>query len=95
MNTVERSVVRFLGWGMLIALGGVLWLVHDSIRSANQVDSSTVALVSGVSTLAGTAFGALGAILAHTNTPTQDVNVVNPPSDPVPTEPVDSGDAAP
>lgn len=89
-DIVALSVVRYLGRGALLALVGVVFLVYRSIESANQIDPSTVALVSGVSTLAGAAFGALGAILASTGKGTpQPVEVTNAPENPVPTEPVE------
>lgn len=87
-DIVALSVVRYLGRGAILALLGVVFLVYRSIESANQIDPSTVALVSGVSTLAGAAFGALGAILASTGKGTaQPVTVENPPSDPIPVDP--------
>lgn len=87
-DVVALSVVRYLGRGALLALAGVVFLVYRSIESASQIDPSTVALVSGVSTLAGAAFGALGAILASTGRGApQEVNVVNPPTEPIPVEP--------
>jgi hypothetical protein len=81
-DKVALRVILFLGLGMLLGLAGVILLVHESIQSANQVDPSTVALVSGVSTLVGMGFGALGAILgrpsaapAPAGTPADPVNV--------------------
>lgn len=86
-DIVALSVVRYLGRGAILALVGVVFLVYESIRSANQIDPSTVALVSGVSTLAGAAFGALGAILASTGKgTTQPVEVTNTADSPVPVD---------
>lgn len=89
-DRVALAVIFFLGVGMLLGLGGVILLVHESINSANEIDPSTVALVSGVSTLVGMGFGALGAILGRpAPTPTQPAGT---PADPVnvtlPDEPV-------
>ena len=90
-DRVALWVIFFLGCGMLIGLGGVILLVHESINSANEIDPSTVALVSGVSTLVGMGFGALGAILGRPATATPVVPA-GTPSDPVnvtlPDEPV-------
>lgn len=88
-DKVALRVILFLGCGMLLGLAGVIVLVHESIRSANQVDPSTVALVSGVSTLVGMGFGALGSILGRPSAPTAPAGT---PADPVnvtlPDEPV-------
>jgi hypothetical protein len=95
-DKVALRVILFLGLGMLLGLAGVILLVHESIQSANEVDPSTVALVSGVSTLVGMGFGALGAILgrpatatpaAPAGTPTDPVNVTLP-DEPVQVTPV-------
>jgi len=92
-DVVALSVVRYLGRGAILALLGVVFLVYRSIESANQIDPSTVALVSGVSTLAGAAFGALGAILASTGKGAPaPVQVVNEPTDPIPVEPGEDGE---
>lgn len=82
-DRIALTVVRFLGTIALGALFGVIFLVWRATESPNEIDPSTVALVAGVSTLAGSALGALGSILASTgkNTP-QPVTVENPPSDP-------------
>lgn len=93
-DVVALTVVRYLGRGAILALIGVVFLVYRSIESANEIDPSTVALVSGVSTLAGAAFGALGAILASTGkgTPTP-VTVENASDQPVPVDPAPELDA--
>lgn len=64
-DLVALTVVCFLGTAALLFGGGVIFLVHASI-GYEKIDPSTVALVSGVSTLAGAAMGALGSILAST-----------------------------
>ena len=73
------AVVLFLGTFALLGLGGSLWLVaHDKSGEA-------IALVSGMT---GTALGALASMLTQTaqrpQNDSQDVTVVNKPSDPVP-----------
>lgn len=65
-DKVALRVITFLGVALVLAVAGVIALVHESIRSANEIDPSTVALVAGVSTLAGTALGVLGSILVRT-----------------------------
>lgn len=71
-------VVTLLGLFMLIGLVGAIWLV------ANKAQGESIAMVSG---LTGTALGALGSVLSHTGgAEPQNVNVTNPPSDPVPVE---------
>lgn len=84
-DKVAFTVVCFLGSAALLFGAGVVFLVYKTI-GYETIDPSTVALVSGVSTLAGAAMGALGSILASTgkNSP-QPVVVENPPSDPVQT----------
>ena len=84
-DKVALTVVRYLGSGMLLALVGIVYLVHQSVSSSNAIDPSTVALVSGVSTLAGAALGSLGAILASTGKGTPQPVVVDQPADnPIP-----------
>lgn len=87
VDRVALTVVRFLGAVAVIGVLGVIFLVHTTI-GYETIDPSTVALVAGVSTLAGGALGALGAVLATTGKGSQSVTVDNPPSDPVP---VDAG----
>lgn len=86
-DKVALTVVRFLGAATLVFGSGVIFLVWSATQY-DGIDPSTVALVAGVSTLAGSAMGALGSILASTgkNTP-QPVTVENTPADPVPTTP--------
>lgn len=84
-DKVALRVITFLGVALVLAVAGVIALVHESIRSANEIDPSTVALVAGVSTLAGTALGVLGSILVRTPQAPQQVEVTNPPSNPVQT----------
>ena len=81
---IEITVVRFLGWIALILCCGVLYLVHDA-TGYDKIDPSTIALVSGVSTLAGSVIGALGAMLATANRGTTPVEVTNSSDNPVPT----------
>ena len=89
-DRVALTVIRFLGSAAILGLLGVVFLVFQTTQSANQIDPSTVALVAGVSTLAGSALGALGSILASTKgAAPQPVSVVNSPADPIPT--TDSG----
>jgi hypothetical protein len=85
-DRIALTVVRFLGWSAILALGGVIFLVHQA-TGYDKIDPSTVALVSGVSTLAGAALGGLGAMLANTSRGTQPVTVENPPDQPVPVDP--------
>lgn len=92
-DRVAITVIRFLGSSALLFGCGVIFLVYQATQSDNQIDPSTVALVAGVSTLAGSALGALGSILASTSpkgTPTP-VTVENKPSDPLPTQDVTAG----
>lgn len=85
-DKVALTVVRFLGAGALIFGVGVIFLVYTATGYEGGVPDGTVALISGVSTLAGTAMGALGAVLATTGKAgTQPVEVVNSPTAPVPT----------
>lgn len=84
-DKVALRVITFLGVSLVLAVAGVIALVHESIRSASEIDPSTVALVAGVSTLAGTALGVLGSILVRTPQGTQPVTVENAASNPVPT----------
>lgn len=96
-DKVALRVIAFLGVATLLGLAGVILLVHESINSANEIDPSTVALVSGVSTLVGMGFGALGAILGRPSpAPTTPAGT---PSDPVavtlPDEPVQVTPVAP
>lgn len=83
-DAVAMTVVRFLGSAVLLFGFGVIFLVYRAI-GLETIDPSTVALVAGVSTLAGAAMGALGSILASTGKGAPaPVEVVNGP---VPTEP--------
>lgn len=92
-DKVALRVILFLGCGMLLGLAGVIVLVHESIQSQSEIDPSTVALVSGVSTLVGMGFGALGSILGRPANagPPQPVVVENPPSNPVNTADATAG----
>lgn len=91
-DKVALTVVRFLGCIALTALAGVIFLVWRATESPNEIDPSTVALVAGVSTLAGSALGALGSILASTGKGApQPVVVENKPSDPIPTQDATAG----
>lgn len=74
---IPLLVIILLGVFALVSLLGTIWLI------ANKADQGSVAVVSG---LCGTALGALGTILSRTSGDTQQVQVVNPPSDPVPVE---------
>src|SRR5690348_12449029 len=80
-DRVELAVVFFLGTAALLFGGGVIFLVHASI-GYEKIDPSTVALVSGVSTLAGAAMGSLGTLLASAGgkAPAQPAGT---PADPV------------
>ena len=82
-DKVALRVITFLGVAVILFGCGVIFLVYTSI-GYDKIDPSTVALVSGVSTLAGAAMGALGSILASTGgRAPQPVTVENPPSNPV------------
>ena len=86
VDRVALTVVRFLGAVALIGVIGVVFLVYVTI-GYETIDPSTVALVAGVSTLAGSALGALGAVLATTGKGTQPVTVENGADQPVPVDP--------
>lgn len=74
---VVRAVVCFLGVGMLVGLIGLIWLVGRT----NVKDAALLAVIAGPT---GTALGSLGTLLARTGSEAPaDVNVVNPPEDPV------------
>lgn len=90
-DKVALRVILFLGTGMLLGLAGVILLVHESIQSSNEIDPSTVALVSGVSTLVGMGFGALGAILGRPSTTSEPVPVTTQPGDVLATSDVTAG----
>lgn len=74
-------VVGFIGSFTIIALLSMVWMVTSGSEPSDQV-------YGGLFTLIGTGLGALGSMLVRTSSSsdTQDVSVVNPPSDPVPTE---------
>lgn len=92
-DRVALTVIRFLGTAAILGLLGVVFLVYQTTQSDNEIDPSTVALVAGVSTLAGSALGALGSILASTKgAAPQPVTVENTPADPVPTAPAAAAD---
>jgi hypothetical protein len=95
VDRVALTVVYFLGSAALLGLAAVAVLVYHA-TGFDKIDPSTVALVSGVSTLAGSALGALGAILASTGKGApQPVTVENPVSDPVKTADVPAAPPAP
>lgn len=75
-----RAVVIFLGVGMLVGLIGLIWLVGTT----SVKDAALLAVIAGPT---GTALGSLGTLLARTGGEAQDVNVINPPTDPVPVDP--------
>lgn len=84
-DKVAFTVVCFLGTAALLFGSGVIFLVFKTI-GYETIDPSTVALVSGVSTLAGAAMGALGSILASTGKGApQPVVVEQPANNPIPT----------
>lgn len=74
-----RAVVCFLGVGMLVGLIGLIWLVGTT----SVKDAALLAVIAGPT---GTALGSLGTLLARTGGDTQQVQVMNAPEDPVPTE---------
>jgi hypothetical protein len=75
-RTVVLAVVVLLGAFCLLGLGGLIWLIdHGS-------DGEVLAIVAGPTSAA---LGALGALLASTRS-SEHVRIVNPPSDPVPTQ---------
>lgn len=74
------AVVVLLGLVALVSLGGAIFLVG--------IDK---AVPDGIWTLGAGAAGALGALLARTGSEAAPVQVVNPPSDPVPVEDPSAG----
>lgn len=77
----ERAVVLFLGSFAILGLGGLIWLIdHGSVK-----DAALLAIIAGPT---GGALGALGTLLARVGPGdgTQQVQVVNAPTDPVPVE---------
>lgn len=79
-SKVVIAVVSFLGFGYLIGLVGLIWLVHTG------VDGELLAIVAAPTS---GALGALGTLLASTrpaNEP-QTVTIAQPANDPVPVEP--------
>ena len=85
-DKVALTVVRGLIAAARVFGCGVIFLVWTATRYEGEVDPGVVALISGVSTLAGAAMGALGSILASTGKGTpQPVTVENSPAAPVPT----------
>lgn len=91
-DRVALTVIRFLGSAAITGLLGVVFLVYQATQSSNQIDPSTVALVAGVSTLAGSALGALGSILASTRgSAPQPVTVEQPANNPIPTTDATAG----
>lgn len=98
-DLVALVVVCFLGAATLLGEAGVIFLVHH-VTGFENIDPSSVALVAGVSTLAGGALGALGSILASfgrstaaapAGTPADPVNVTLP-DEPVQVTPVAAPD---
>lgn len=84
-DKVAFTVVCFLGTAALLFGGGVIFLVFKTL-AYESIDPSTVALVSGVSTLAGAAMGALGSILASTGKAAPQPVVGVPGGEPVKVE---------
>jgi hypothetical protein len=88
------TVIRYLGRLSMIALAGSLyltWVVIQQAAKAGSVDAVAVGLVGSSWTLTGALIAGLTAMLVSTRSEddTQNVNVVNPPTDPVPVEPGD------
>jgi hypothetical protein len=85
--SLERLIVHYVGAFSLIGLGGLVWLVNGG----RTPDGHIVALVGVVGTSIG---GMLGFLMRGVIPPSvpkdpdapQDVNVVNPPNQPVPVE---------
>lgn len=83
-DRVALRVVTFLGSATILGLLGVIALVYTSI-GYDELDASTVPLVSGVSTLVGIALGALASMLSTTGkSGPQPVTVENKPTEPLP-----------
>jgi hypothetical protein len=64
-KTTVLAVVIGLGILGLISICGATWLSHDAIAQPT-VDPAAVALIAGLTGLAGTCIGALAGVLAST-----------------------------
>src|SRR5688572_382602 len=81
-DKVALTVVRFLGAAAITFGVGAIFLVWAATQYEG-IDPSTIALVSGVTGMAGVALGSLASVLASTGKGApQPVTVENPPSDP-------------
>lgn len=80
----DRLVLLVVGGLLLLAVVALAILGALALLERDAPDLLLGALVS----VLGTATGALGAVLTQTGRGTQEVQVVNPPAEPVPTEPV-------
>lgn len=61
-----HTVIRFLGAAAMALVVGEVLLVADALHSGHDVSPAAVALIGGVSTLAGTVIGSLGSLLVST-----------------------------
>lgn len=71
-------VILFIGIITTVIVGGVVWLAHNE----RAIPDALIALGAG-------GMGSLGTLLSKTSSSLEQVQVVNPPSAPVPVEPTD------
>lgn len=83
------SVIRFLGFTVLLSLAVTAYLVNKVVGlAAETVDPTLVALIGLAATPGSAALGALGAILATTGKGETPIEVVAPPGEPLAVEEV-------
>jgi hypothetical protein len=83
-DPVAMRVVTFLGFASVIGILSAGALAYTALRYEGNSNAAVVIAVVG--NLASAAVASLGSILASTGKAApQPVNVVNPPTDPIPT----------
>lgn len=90
------TVICFLGTAALLLIGGTIYLVHEVI-TLDKITPASVAVLTAVSGLAGTALGSLGTMLASTKSSPaagDPTTFTAPPSSTVTVEPPDPVPAA-
>lgn len=84
---VVTLVVIFIGIFALVGLLGIIIFLTVAVLKDKPIEATSVALLTSLGTLCGTAVGSLGSMLNQTRAESRSVTVDNKPNDPIPVDP--------